>query len=32
MSTESGDKEARFFHRFKEAVAKSKALARNCLA
>jgi hypothetical protein len=32
VSTESRDKEAIFFQRFKEAMARSKALARNCLA
>ena len=32
MSTESREKEAQFFQRFKEAVARSKALARICLA
>jgi hypothetical protein len=32
MSIESRQREAEFFQRFKEAVAKSKALARNCLA
>jgi hypothetical protein len=28
---ESCEREAAFFQRFKEAVAKSKALVRNCL-
>jgi hypothetical protein len=32
MSTESREREARFFQRFKEAMAKSRVLARNCLA
>ena len=32
MSTESRDKEAIFFQRLKEAMTKSKALVRNCLA
>ena len=32
MSTESRDKEAFFFQRFKEAMARSNALVRNCLA
>jgi hypothetical protein len=29
---ESREREARFFQGFKEAVAKSRALVRNCLA
>ena len=32
VSTESREKEALFFQRFKEAMTKSKALVRNCLA
>jgi hypothetical protein len=32
MSAESREREARFFQRFKEAMAKSRVLARNCLA
>jgi len=32
MSTESREREVRFFQGFKQAVAKNKALARNCLA
>jgi len=32
MSTESREREARFFQRFKEAMAKSRVVARNCLA
>jgi hypothetical protein len=32
VSTESREKEAIFFQRFKEAMARSKALVRNCLA
>ena len=32
MSTESREKEALLFQRFKEAVTKSRALVRNCLA
>jgi hypothetical protein len=32
VSRESREKEAIFFQRFKEAMARSKALARNCLA
>ncbi len=32
MSTESREADARFFQRFKEAMARSKALARSCLA
>jgi len=32
MSRESQESEARFFQRFKEAMARSKALVRNCLA
>jgi len=30
--SESRDREAKFFRGFKEAVAKSRALVRNCLA
>jgi len=32
VSAESREKEAIFFQRFKEAMARSKALVRNCLA
>jgi hypothetical protein len=32
MSAEFRGKEARFFQKFKEALAKSKAVSRSCLA
>ena len=32
MIAESRGKEARFFQKFKEALSKSKAVSRNCLA
>ncbi len=32
MSTESREREPLFFQRYKEAMTKSKALVRNCLA
>jgi hypothetical protein len=32
MTESLRDKEARFFHRFKAALGKSKRIARSCLA